>query len=124
MRCTVQFETASDMHDFVMKWICKYGLARQNKTKIGLKEKIVKETREFFRIFWEYFKNEGHVPYDQLPAAVIDIASLNSTSDDEDFKLFEIHRIRNRLDPDLDDAPGGYRDLALKLKIGFVRYGF
>ena len=80
----------------------------------------MKETREFFRIFGEYFQKEG-VPYDQVPAGVIDIPSQISISDDEDFKLFEIHRIRNRLDPDLDDAPGGYRDLALKLKIGFVR---
>jgi hypothetical protein len=36
-------------------------------------------------------------------------------------KIFEILRIRNRLDPALLDVPGGYRDLALKIKIGFFR---
>jgi hypothetical protein len=37
-------------------------------------------------------------------------------------KIFEILRIRNRLDPALLDVPGGYRDLALKIKIGFFRW--
>ena len=36
-------------------------------------------------------------------------------------KIFEILRIRNRLDPALLDVPGGYRDMALKIKIGFFR---
>jgi hypothetical protein len=34
-------------------------------------------------------------------------------------KIFDILRIRNRFDPDLEDVPGGYRDFALKIKIGF-----
>ena len=37
-------------------------------------------------------------------------------------KIFEILRIRNRLDPSLLDVPGGYRDFALKIKIGFFRW--
>lgn len=37
-------------------------------------------------------------------------------------KIFEIMRIRNRLDPALLDVPGGYRDFALKIKIGFFRW--
>jgi hypothetical protein len=36
-------------------------------------------------------------------------------------KIFEILRIRNRLDPALLDVPGGYRDFAIKIKIGFFR---
>jgi hypothetical protein len=36
-------------------------------------------------------------------------------------KIFEILRIRNRLDPALRDVPGGYRDFAVKIKIGFFR---
>jgi hypothetical protein len=35
--------------------------------------------------------------------------------------IFEILRIRNRLHPALLDVPGGYRDFALKVKIGFFR---
>ena len=35
--------------------------------------------------------------------------------------IFEILRIRNRLHPALQDVPGGYRDFALKVKIGFFR---
>jgi hypothetical protein len=37
-------------------------------------------------------------------------------------KIFEILRIRNRLDPALLDVPGGYRDFAIKIKIGFFRW--
>ena len=36
-------------------------------------------------------------------------------------KIFEILRIRNRLDPELEAVPGGYRDFAIKMNIGFYR---
>ncbi len=36
-------------------------------------------------------------------------------------KIFEILRIRNQLDPALLDVPGGYRDFAMKIEIGFFR---
>jgi hypothetical protein len=123
VRCAVQFETAADMQNFVLKWIMKYGIARRNATKVGWLTIIRKETQEFFRIFGEHLRRATTTPQARSP-----YASTNDTSYDmlplqpaEDFKLFEIYRIRNRLDPDLIEVPGGYRDLAFKLKIGFVR---
>jgi hypothetical protein len=119
VRCAVQFETVADMRTFVTNWIMKYGLARRSSKEIGLLATISNETREFFRIFGEYFRKATPNP-DAGDAAADDVRMLPVISD-EDFKLFEIHRIRNRLDPDLIDVPGGYRDVACKLKIGFVR---
>ena len=78
------------------------------------------EIREFFRIFGEHFRNDPNSEADNTSAN----NTNSSTRASEDLKLFEICCIRNRLDPDLIDAPGGYRDLAFKLKIGFVRCGY
>ncbi len=121
VRCSVQFETAADMRKFVSNWILKYGVARRNTIKVGWMTTAKNETREFFRIFGEYFRNTKQT----VPNAGDDAANNFSSqaSFDDNLKLFEIFRIRNRLDPNLVDAPGGYRDLAFKLKIGFVRCG-
>ena len=119
VRCAVRFETAAEMQSFVTHWILKFGQAHQNALEVRWVTSIQNEIREFFRIFGEHFRNE--------PISEADDASANNTNSStrasEDIKLFEICRIRNRLDPDLIDAPGGYRDLAFKLKIGFVRCG-
>jgi hypothetical protein len=122
VRCAVQFETASDMRTFVLGWIMKYGIAHRKSTKAGWLARSCSETRKFFRIFGEYCRRAEPIP-DTRDAEADDIRydMLASTSD-EDFKLFEIHRVRNRMDPDLIDVPGGYRDVAFKLKIGFVRF--
>ena len=41
-----------------------------------------------------------------------------------DGKRFHVLRVKNRFDPSLDDKPellnGGYRDINIKLKIGFA----
>ena len=69
----------------------------------------------------------GHSPHQHVdqPFEVTNAdLSQNSSTEDDEFKLFEIHRIKNRLDPELIEAPGGYRDIAFKLKIGVVRYFF
>lgn len=119
VRCAVQFETAADMRLFVSDWIMKYGLARVHTAKEGWLTTIRKETREFCRIFGEHFRRTTSDAVDS-PTNDVRYDMLTSTTDEE-FKLFEICRIRNRMDPDLIDVPGGYRDLAFKLKIGFVR---
>jgi hypothetical protein len=85
----------------------------------------------FFHDFREYFNSSGkihpdtsdnpHQHDDQACEAANANLSQSSSSEDDDFKLFEIHRIKNRLDPELIEVPGGYRDIAFKLKIGFVR---
>jgi hypothetical protein len=122
VRCAVQFETVGDMRTFISGWIMKYGLVHRKTKKAGWFASSCSETHKFFRIFGEHFGRSVPI-LDTLDVAAADIRDdmLASTSDEE-FKLFEIHRIRNRMDPDLIDAPGGYRDVALKLKIGFVRY--
>ena len=86
----------------------------------------------FFHDFREYFNSSGKIHPDtssDTPHQHVDrpceVANANlsqsSSSEDDDFKLFEIHRIKNRLDPELIEVSGGYRDIAFKLKIGFVR---
>jgi hypothetical protein len=121
VRCAVQFETVAEMRTFVSNWIMKYGVARRSSNQEGWLTTIYNETREFLRIFGEYFRRETPNP-DAGDAVADDVRySMLTVISDEDFKLFEIHRIRNRLDPDLIQVPGGYRDLAFKLKIGFVR---
>jgi hypothetical protein len=118
VRCAVQFETAADMRLFVFEWIMKYGKARFNTTKAGLLTTIRNESREFVRIFGEYLRRTTSGS-EAVDAEADDV--MPASICDEDFKLFEICRIRNRMDPDLIDVPGGYRDLAFKLKVGFVR---
>ncbi len=119
VRCAVQFETAADMRLFVAEWIMKYGLARFNTTKAGWLATIRNESREFVRIFGEYFRRASFGS-DAVDAEADDV--MPASISDEDFKLFEIYRIRNRMDPELIDVPGGYRDLAFKMKVGFVRW--
>ena len=119
VRCAVRFETAAEMQSFVTDWILKFGQAQQYALEVRLLTSIQNEIRDFFRIFGEHFRN---VPIPETYDSSANKAS-SSTRASEDIKLFEICRIRNRLDPDLIDAPGGYRDLAFKLKIGFVRCG-
>lgn len=122
MRCAVQFESVVDMRTFISGWIIKYGLVPRKSKKAGWLASRCSETHKFFRIFGEHFGRAAPI-LDTLDAAADDIRyDMLASASDEEFKLFEIHRIRNRMDPDLIDVPGGYRDVAFKLKIGFVRY--
>ncbi len=122
VRCSVQFETVAEMRTFVSNWIMKYGLACRSSKQVGWLTTMRNEIREFFRIFGEYYRRAAPTP-DASDAAADDVRYTMITPVPEDFKLFEICRIRNRFDPNLIDAPGGYRDIAFKLKMGFVRYG-
>jgi hypothetical protein len=131
VRCSVAFETVSDMSLFVQEWIMKYGKVRQIKSKFALSKKISEirtEMQNFLKLFGEHFRSSGRIrqmrEQRDRPAASTTTQSEHSANQttDRDFHLFEIHRIRNRLDPALIVVPGGYRDLAFKLKIGFVRY--
>ncbi len=114
------------MQSFVTHWILKFGQAHQNALEVRWLTSMRNEIREFFRIFGEHFRNDRISETVDPISETVDTSASNtssSTGASEDIKLFEICRIRNRLDPDLIDAPGGYRDLAFKLKIGFVRCG-
>ena len=122
VRCSVQFETVAEMRTFVSNWIMKYGLANRSSKQVGWLTTMRNETREFFRIFGEYFRRAAPTP-DASHVDADEVRYTMITPVSEDFKLFEICRIRNRLDPNLIDAPGGYRDIAFKLKMGFVRCG-
>ena len=92
---------------------------------------VLNECSLCFHDFREYFSSSGKIHPDtsDTPHQHVDRPcesananlSQSSSSEDDDFKLFEIHRIKNRLDPELIEVPGGYRDIAFKLKIGFVR---
>ena len=62
-----------------------------------------------------------HVEPDAAAAAKAAAAKAAAISEARKHKIFEILRIRNRFDPSLVDVPGGYRDFALKIKIGFFR---
>ena len=92
---------------------------------------FLNECSFFFHDFREHFSSSSKIHPDdsETPHQCVDRPceaanadlSQNSSSEDDDFKLFEIQRIKNRLDPELIEVPGGYRDIAVKLKIGFVR---
>jgi hypothetical protein len=125
VRCAVQFETSSEMRKFVSMWIEKYGQVREIEEKVGWLTSIQKDASECVRIFGEYFRKAADSETVELvDAEENDSKDQHASSGVEEFKLFEICRIRNRLDPDLIDVPGGYRDLAFKWKMGFVRCGF
>jgi hypothetical protein len=108
------------MNVFITNWILKYGKGPTRDTKLGRMTNFLNETRNFLKIAREYmgrraqvFPDNSSEPSENHPAETIA---------DFDSKLFEIHRIRNRMDTGLVRVPGGYRDVAFKFKIGFVRY--
>lgn len=111
----------------------KYGQSPSSEVHIGRLKTFLDEFRLLLHDLREHFGSANnpdtcHTPrqHSERPSdAVLANVSQSSSRDDDDdenFKLFEIHRIKNRLDPGLVDVPGGYRDIAFKLKIGFVRY--
>jgi hypothetical protein len=72
--------------------------------------RLVEELQEFMLVI-----TNSSIPDCQSPNKQNDLQSEHSG------KIFEILRIRNRLDPELVEVPGGYRDFAIKINIGFYR---
>jgi hypothetical protein len=120
------------MKAFITNWIMRLGQSARIAIQIGRLKKFLNEFGMFIHDIRDHVSSAGkvhpdcgdslHQQTDQPCETANSDASQNSSNEDEDFKLFEIHRIKNRLDPELIHTPGGYRDVAFKLKIGFVRY--
>jgi hypothetical protein len=120
------------MKAFITNWIMRLGQSARIAIQIGRLKKFLNEFGMFIHDIREHVSSAGkvhpdcgdslHQQAEQPCKAANSDASQNSSNEDDDFKLFEIHRIKNRLDPELIRTPGGYRDVAFKLKIGFVRY--
>jgi hypothetical protein len=125
-RCSVDFESVKDMSDFIEKWILKYGHARQNTqpNRWGSNiQNLSMQMREFSRFLGEHIRKAFRIQSgdDEINPQFTERMETSAGSEN-DKHLFEICRVRNRFDPALIDVPGGYRDVAFKLKIGFVRY--
>ena len=130
VRGSVYFPSAVELAQFVDEWVMKYGVAHQAAPKrSSIFQHLLAQVTEFISVYSEFMRSS-------VPTANIsdddDSSKLlrnRETSDsvetdaqkEPEIKAFEILRIRNRFDPALIDVPGGYRDLALKLKIGFTR---
>ena len=99
----MQFETPADLLRFVKEWLFLYGEPETRDPPKSMISRWLEELQEFMLVV----KNS---PIPERP-------SPNKQSG----KIFEILRIRNRLDPDLEEVPGGYRDFAIKINIGFYR---
>jgi hypothetical protein len=131
VRCAVVFDSASDMKLFVTNWIVRFGQSERSAVQLGGLKMFLNECSLLFHDFREHFSSSVNIqpdtsdtPHQQVerPSEAANAnLSQSSSSEDDDFKLFEIHRIKNRLDPELIEVPCGYRDIAVKLKIGFVR---
>ena len=116
------------MLDFVQKWLFVYGKPKCPDAKQSV---VVRWKEGFFQAFGSLFKSNDQAysalstsenaastvppPHVSVPIDSRHKAHSNPTP------IFEILRIRNRLHPALQDVPGGYRDFALKVKIGFFR---
>jgi hypothetical protein len=116
------------MLDFVQKWLFIYGKPKGSDAKRSL---LVRWKEGFFQAFGSLFKS-NHQAYSAVstsenaastvppPHVSVPISSRHKAHGNPT-PIFEILRIRNRLHPALQDVPGGYRDFALKVKIGFFR---
>jgi hypothetical protein len=103
VRCAVQFQTPADLFRFVKEWLFLYGEPQTRDPPKSMISRWVEELQEFMLVV-------TNSPIPECP-------SPNKQSG----KIFEILRIRNRLDPQLEEVPGGYRDFAIKINIGFYR---
>jgi NTP pyrophosphatase (non-canonical NTP hydrolase) len=110
VRCAVQFETPADLLRFVKEWVFLYGEPQTRDPPRSMVSRLVEELKEFMHVVTNSSIPECHSPNNQS-----DLPSELSG------KIFEILRIRNRLDPELEEVPGGYRDFAIKINIGFHR---
>jgi hypothetical protein len=103
VRCAVQFKTPADLLRFVKEWLFHYGELQTRDPPKSMISRWVEELQEFMLVV-------TNSPIPECP-------SPNKHSG----KIFEILRIRNRFDPELEEVPGGYRDFAIKINIGFYR---
>jgi len=110
VRCAVQFETPADLLRFVKEWLFLYGEPQTRDPPKSMISRWVKELKEFMLVV-----TSSPIPECPSPNKQSGLQSEHSG------KIFEILRIRNRLDPGLEEVPGGYRDFAIKINIGFCR---
>jgi hypothetical protein len=110
VRCAVQFEDPADLLRFVKEWLFIYGQPQTRDPPKSMISRWVEELQEFMLVV-----TNSSIPRSQSPNKQDDLQSEHSG------KIFEILRIRNRLDPELEAVPGGYRDFAIKINIGFYR---
>jgi hypothetical protein len=113
VRCAIRFETPADLLRFVQEWLFVYGEPKKLNPQKSMISRWLEELQEFKRVV-----TKSPHPISQAPNEHKD---LDCERDNFDKKLFQILRIRNRLDPDLEEVPGGYRDFAIKINIGFYR---
>ena len=110
VRCAVQFKTPADLLRFVKEWLFLYGEPQTRDPPKSMISRWVEELQEFMRVV-----TNSPIPEIQSPKEQSNLQNERSG------KIFEILRIRNRLDPELEEVPGGYRDFAIKINIGFCR---
>ncbi len=134
VRCAVRFETPRELLHFVEKWLFVYGQPRPSPEQASLLQLWREKLERFMLVFKQYYSavpTSDDAQQSASPSVADDAARVVAAqlytedaapdASSQRHKVFEILRIRNRLDPALLDVPGGYRDLALKLKIGFFR---
>jgi hypothetical protein len=105
VRCAVQFETPADLLRFVKEWLFLYGEPQTRDPPKSMISRWLEEFQEFMLVV-------TNSPIPERPSP---------NKQKKKCKIFEILRIRNRLDPELEEVPGGYRDFAIKINIGFYR---
>jgi hypothetical protein len=102
------------MLDFVKRWLFSYGEPKRPVKKPSAFTRWKEHLQEAKVVLKEFFFSHAY-------SALSSSERKQRAEEGMQGKIFEILRIRNRLDPRLKDTTGGYRDLALKLKIGFFR---
>jgi hypothetical protein len=129
VRGSVYFPSAVELAQFVDEWVMKYGVAHQAAPKrSSIFQHLLAQVTEFINVYSEFMRSSvptANISDDDSSKLLHNCETSDSIETDaqkeHEIKAFEILRIRNRFDPALIDVPGGYRDLALKLKIGFMR---
>ena len=91
VRTTIEFASFDDIRSFLV--------ALHGRSVCSLKD---------FTTFWPVDDDDNDSAHETSVA-----------SENFDERCMQILRIRNRFDPALLDVPGGYRDFAIKIKIGF-----
>ncbi len=118
----MQFETPADLLRFVKEWIFHHGEPQKRDPVKNMISRWVDELQEFIRVV-----TNSPVVINAPGVTNSTIPECQSPKKQRDFhsghggKIFQILRIRNRLDPNLEEVPGGYRDFAIKINIGFYR---
>ena len=110
----MRFETPADLLDFVTKWLFVYGEPKSRDLTKSMIGRWVEQFKDFKQVIQEhYFSSNLNANENQ--------SITNEGMCVDKNKVFEIFRIRNRLDLELEEVPGGYRDFAIKINIGFYR---